>query len=187
MCRIDTRTICRTQNGGLLWNTAVSRFIFVFGPRLQQGYHCFVIPANIYGCKELKNCSRWSCGRWRCNARRDFDRWYGDMSTSSMRMCIQRYPYAAMYYWQYPLVPLNRSYSPTCILNLLQPRSSMVDLDDKRVQAGGLQSWNLGFDAAFFCMKRFWTLSICIYLCVWSCASCDLAVNWLKCCIACLT
>ena len=32
MCRIDTGTICRPQNGGLLWNTAVSRFIFSLVP-----------------------------------------------------------------------------------------------------------------------------------------------------------
>ena len=48
-------------------------------------------------------------------------------------------------------------------LNLLQPRSSMVDLDEKRVQAGGLDCKifvEVGIDlwircVVFFCMKRF--------------------------------
>ena len=39
----------------------------------------------------------------------------------------------------------------------------MVDLDDKRVQAGGLQSWKLGFNAAFFLHDTFLNL---VYLCV---------------------
>ena len=56
----------------------------------------------------------------------------------------------------------------------------MVDLDEKRVQAGGLDcriSWKLGliygFDVLFFCMKRYLSINIYIYVC-----DCVIHVIW---------
>ncbi len=180
----------------------------------------FVIPQYL----DSDDSGVWSqiaaglCGRSRCNGNNKF--W--QVICQHLRWeCAYKYTLvAAIQYRQYPLVPLSLSYGFSSIfsyfhtcsaifstlfthgLNLLQPRSSMVDLDEKRVQACGLDwgfrgSWDWFMDSVgslFFAWHVFWTLSIykywylylCVCVCAWFCDSCDLAVICLKCCIECL-